>query len=229
MSTLMPPSLSFSTAILLGLLGATHCIGMCGGIAASVGISHTHKMRGIALTLSYNLGRITSYALAGALIGLLGHQFASGSAALIVRTLAGLLLIAMGLYVAQWSQLVARLEGAGGLLWRYLRPLAAHFLPADTLPRALALGLVWGWLPCGLVYSTLLWSAAAGNWLDSALLMIGFGLGTLPVMITTGLLAQQVRALMQRQGLRRGAGILIILFGIYTLPLAGLTGLSGTH
>ncbi len=222
----MTESLAFPTAVLLGLLGATHCVGMCGGIAATVGISHGQQQqaRGIGLTLSYNLGRILSYMVAGALIGLLGHQFASGTAALVMRTLAGLLLIAMGLYVAQWSLLVTRLEQAGGYLWRYLRPLAARLLPADTLPRALALGLIWGWLPCGLVYSTLLWSSAAGHWLDSALLMAGFGLGTLPAMVTTGLLAQQARALMQRQGLRRGAGVLIILFGIYTLPLTALTG-----
>lgn len=220
----MPDSLAFPTAILLGLLGATHCVGMCGGIAATVGLSHTHRARGVALTLSYNLGRIASYGLAGALIGLLGHQFAHGTSGLVMRTFAGVLLIAMGLYVAQWSQLIVRLEGIGGLLWRHLRPFASRLLPADTLPRALALGLLWGWLPCGLVYSTLLWSSAAGHWLDSALLMTGFGLGTLPVMVTTGLLAQQVRSLMQRQGLRRSAGVLIIAFGIYTIPLAGLIG-----
>lgn len=223
----MAEHLAFTTAVLLGLLGATHCVGMCGGIAATLGVSQNRGGRGLWLTLGYNLGRIASYSLAGALVGLLGHGFASSGGALLLRTLAGLLLIAMGLHVAQWSRLVTRLEQAGGLLWRYLRPLAARVMPANTLPRALALGLVWGWLPCGLVYSTLLWSSAAGHWFDSALLMAGFGLGTLPVMVTTGLLAQQVRALMQRQGLRRAAGVLIILFGLHTLPLEGLYQLFG--
>lgn len=220
----MPDSLAFSTALILGLLGATHCVGMCGGIAASVSMSQTKASRGFWLILTYNIGRISSYAMAGALIGLIGHQLSSAGATVVLRTMAGLLLIAMGCYVAQWWQLLTRLERAGGFLWRYLRPLAARFLPADTLPRALALGALWGWLPCGLVYSTLLWSSAAGHWLDSALLMVGFGIGTLPAMLTTGLLAQQVRLLMQKQGVRRGAGILIILFGIYTLPLGALAG-----
>ncbi|WP_432698626.1 sulfite exporter TauE/SafE family protein [Marinobacterium sp. YM272] len=219
-----PEPLQFSIALMIGLLGATHCVGMCGGIAASVSLSQGDSRRGIPLIIAYNIGRITSYAVAGALIGLLGYQISGGSTGIILRTLAAVLLILMGLYVAQWWQLLTRLERAGGLLWRYLRPLAAKLLPADTLPRALLLGTLWGWLPCGLVYSTLIWSSAAGHWYDSALLMIGFGLGTLPAMLTTGLLAQQVRSLMQRQGVRRGAGVLIILFGVYTLPISALTG-----
>ncbi|KEA62780.1 Heavy-metal-associated domain (N-terminus) and membrane-bounded cytochrome biogenesis cycZ-like domain, possible membrane copper tolerance protein [Marinobacterium lacunae] len=197
-------------------------MGMCGGLAASVSMGAPGSQRGFWLILAYNIGRISSYAAAGALIGLVGFQLKNSGAGIALRTLAGVLLIAMGLYVAQWWQVLTRLEQAGGLLWRHLRPIAARFLPADTLPRALTLGILWGWLPCGLVYSTLLWSSAAGHWLDSALLMIGFGIGTLPAMLTTGLLAQQVRALMQKQGLRRGAGILIILFGLYTLPLASV-------
>jgi len=217
----MTEPLAFSTALLLGLLGATHCVGMCGGIAAGVGMSNSRPGQSIRLLLAYNIGRISSYAAAGALVGLIGYRIGSGG--VVLRTLAGLLLIAMGLYVAQWWQVLTRLERAGGLLWRYLRPLAARFLPADTTPRALMLGLLWGWLPCGLVYSTLLWSSAAGHWFDSALLMIGFGIGTLPAMLTTGLLARQVRTLMQKQGVRQSAGILIILFGIYTLPIAALT------
>lgn len=216
--------LAFSMALLIGLLGATHCVGMCGGIAASVSMGQRDTRRGIPLIIAYNLGRISSYAVAGALIGLIGYQITSGGAGLVLRTLAGLLLILMGLYVAQWWQILTRLEHAGGILWRYLRPLASRLLPADTLPKALLLGALWGWLPCGLVYSTLIWSSAAGHWYDSALLMIGFGLGTLPAMLTTGLLAQQVRSLMQRQGVRSGAGLLIILFGVYTLPFSALAG-----
>lgn len=216
--------LAFSMALLIGLLGATHCVGMCGGIAASVSMGQNDTRRGIPLIIAYNIGRISSYAIAGALIGLVGYQVSSGGAGIALRTLAALLLILMGLYVAQWWQILTRLERAGGILWRYLRPLASRLLPADTLPRALLLGALWGWLPCGLVYSTLIWSSAAGYWYDSALLMIGFGLGTLPAMLTTGLLAQQVRSLMQRQGVRRGAGLLIILFGVYTLPFSALTG-----
>ncbi len=214
----MADTLAFTTAVLIGLLGTTHCVGMCGGLAASFSVGQQGSGNGLLLLGAYNLGRIASYALAGALVGLAGHLLASGPLAIALRTVAALLLIAMGLYVAQWWQGLTRLERAGGLIWRYLRPLASRLLPANTLPRALLLGTLWGWLPCGLVYSTLLWSAAAGHWLQSAWLMLGFGIGTLPAMLTTGLLAQQVRTLLQRQGVRQAAGVLIILFGVFTLP-----------
>lgn len=217
----IPDSLTFGTAILLGLLGATHCIGMCGGLAASISLGHNRQAQGTWLILAYNLGRIASYMAAGAVIGLAGHTLNSGMGALLLRTLAGLLLVAMGLYVAQLWLGLTRIERAGGLLWRFLRPLASRLLPANSAPRALSLGLVWGWLPCGLVYSTLLWSSAAGNWLHSAWLMAGFGIGTLPAMVTTGLMAQQVRQLLQRKDVRYGAGMLIILFGLLTIPWSG--------
>lgn len=210
-------------AILIGLLGATHCVGMCGGIAASVSMSQDDSRRGIPLVIAYNIGRISSYAVAGALIGLLGYQLSSGGVGILLRTLAGVLLILMGLYVAQWWQILTRLERAGGVLWRYLRPLASRLLPADTLPKALLLGGLWGWLPCGLVYTTLLWAGTAGgDSLTSASLMLVFGIGTLPALLTSALLARQLKQLLQRSGVRQGAGLLVILFGLATLPWTGL-------
>jgi sulfite exporter TauE/SafE len=219
----MTEPLLLTTAFLIGLLGSTHCIGMCGGIAASVGMNtQSGKYPAWLILLGYNLGRISSYTLAGALLGIAGAMVATGITGLILQTFAGLLLIAMGLYVGQWWFGITRLEKLGGHLWRHIQPYAARILPVRNPHQAILLGILWGWLPCGLVYSTLLWSSAAGSWQQSALLMATFGLGTLPAMFTTGLLARQVRSIMQKRLTRQLAGAVIIGFGIYTLPLNSL-------
>ncbi|KDE38541.1 Heavy-metal-associated domain (N-terminus) and membrane-bounded cytochrome biogenesis cycZ-like domain, possible membrane copper tolerance protein [Nitrincola lacisaponensis] len=223
----MTEPLLFTTALLIGLLGSTHCIGMCGGIAASVGLSTRQNGQSAWLILlGYNLGRIASYTLAGALLGIAGALVATGITGVLLQTLAGLLLIAMGLYVGQWWFGITRLESLGGHLWRHLQPVAARILPVRSPTQAVLLGIVWGWLPCGLVYSTLLWSSASGSWQQSALLMAAFGLGTLPAMFTTGLLARQVQAVMQKRLTRQLAGGVIILFGLYTLPWGRILNLS---
>lgn len=222
----MTETLSTLTALTLGLLGGAHCVGMCGGIAATVGIARPDsRTPAILMLLSYNGGRILSYACAGALLGGLGILVSGSLATQLLRTLAGLMLIAMGLYIARWWQGLVHLERAGNLFWRHLRPLASRLLPARSPVQALLLGLVWGWLPCGLIYSTLIWASAAGNWHDSAMLMFCFGLGTLPAMLTTGLLADQLRRLLARRITQQFAGLMIIAFGVYTLPLAGLAHL----
>ncbi|MCV6590886.1 MAG: sulfite exporter TauE/SafE family protein [Marinobacterium sp.] len=214
-------TLSLTTALLLGLLGGSHCIGMCGGIAATIGMGSQGQQRPLIL-LGYNLGRVCSYAVAGALVGSLSWLLRDQPIMLALRTLAGLMLIAMGLYVAQWWQGVTKLERGGQLLWRHIQPLAGRFLPARNLLQAFILGGLWGWLPCGLVYSTLIWTSAAGDWQQSASLMAAFGLGTLPTLLLTGLLAQQFKAMLQHRMTKSLFGSLIILFGLFTLPWTGL-------
>lgn len=208
------------SALILGLLGGGHCLGMCGGLmgALTLAIPKEQRSRRFRLLLAYNLGRILSYATAGLLIGLAGWAVANSPAALFMRVLAGLLLIAMGLYLAGWWSGLTRIERLGRGLWRYIQPLANRLLPVSSLPRALLLGALWGWLPCGLVYSTLLWSASQGNALDSALLMLAFGLGTWPVLLATGLAAERVTAILRKRSVRMAGGLLVILFGIWTLP-----------
>jgi len=225
-STMTEPLL-ISTAIMIGLLGSTHCIGMCGGIAASIGLQrHRSTLSNASFLMSYNLGRISSYAIAGALLGSVGALVATGTSGLILRSFAGFMLIAMGLYVGQWWLGITHLEKVGGKLWKLIGPSASRLMPVKTLPQALLLGVAWGWLPCGLVYSTLLWSSSAGSWQQGALLMAGFGLGTLPAMFTTGLLAQQVKALLQQKWTRKLSALVIIAFGIFTLPLSELISIS---
>jgi uncharacterized protein len=208
------------SAIILGLLGGGHCLGMCGGLmgALTLAIPKEQRSRRFRLLLAYNLGRILSYATAGLLIGLAGWAMANSPGAMIMRVIASLLLIAMGLYLAGWWSGLTRIESLGRGLWRHIQPFASRLLPVSSMPRALLLGALWGWLPCGLVYSTLLWSASQGNALDSALLMLAFGLGTWPVLLATGLAAERTTALLRKRGVRMAGGLLVILFGIWTMP-----------
>ncbi|WP_165671035.1 sulfite exporter TauE/SafE family protein [Metapseudomonas otitidis] len=208
------------SALILGLLGGGHCIGMCGGLmgALTLAIPPKQRARRLRLLLAYNLGRILSYATAGLLIGLAGWAVANSPAATAMRVVAGLLLVCMGLYLAGWWSGLTRIEALGRGLWRHIQPVASRLLPVSTVPRALLLGALWGWLPCGLVYSTLLWSASQGSAGDSALLMLAFGLGTWPVLLATGLAAERLTALLRKRGVRITGGVLVMLFGIWTLP-----------
>ena len=217
MPELVAPLLS---ALILGLLGGGHCLGMCGGLMSALTLAIPPEQRAwrLRLLLAYNLGRILSYAAAGLLIGLAGWAVASSPAAMLLRVLAGLLLIAMGLYLAGWWSGLTRIEAVGRHLWRHLQPVASRLMPVSSLPRALLLGAVWGWLPCGLVYSTLLWASSQGSPGESALLMLAFGLGTWPVLLATGMAAERLTALLRRRGVRIAGGLLVILFGIWTLP-----------
>lgn len=217
MPDLLPQLLS---ALVLGLLGGGHCLGMCGGLmgALTLAIPPEQRARRMRLLLAYNLGRILSYAAAGLLIGLAGWAVASSPAAMLLRVIAGLLLIAMGLYLAGWWNGLTRIEALGRHLWRHLQPIASRLMPVSSLPRALLLGAIWGWLPCGLVYSTLLWASSQGSPTDSALLMLAFGLGTWPVLLATGMAAERITALLRQRGVRIAGGLLVILFGLWTLP-----------
>ena len=208
------------SALILGLLGGGHCLGMCGGLMGALTLAIPPEQRGrrLQLLLAYNFGRILSYASAGLLFGLAGWAVASSPAAMLLRIVAGLLLISMGLYLGGWWSGLTRIEALGRGLWRHIQPVASRLLPVSSLPRALLLGALWGWLHCGLVYSTLLWAASQGDALDSGLLMLAFGLGTWPVLLATGMAAERLTALLRRRGVRMAGGLLVILFGLWTLP-----------
>lgn len=217
MTDLLPQLIS---ALILGLLGGGHCLGMCGGLmgALSLAIPAERRHQRLRLLVAYNAGRILSYTAAGLLLGLAGWALASGPLATVLRSIAGLLLIAMGLYLAGWWSGLTRIEALGRGLWRRLQPITRRFMPITNVPRALLLGGLWGWLPCGLVYSTLLWAASQGDALRSAALMFAFGLGTLPVLLATGLAAERLVGLLRKRGVRVAGGLLVVLFGLWTLP-----------
>jgi len=227
----------FAAAFGLGFLGSSHCLAMCGGIAGALGMGTgtVSGRRRLLLAAGFNLGRITSYAVIGLLLGGL-VQWGTGAASTLLaplRLLAGLLLIAMGCYVAGWWLGLTRLEMLAMPLWRRLQPLAAQLMPVSSLRAALALGAVWGWLPCGLVYSTLAWAASSGNAAATALAMFAFGLGTLPAMLGMTWVGERLGRLRQATALRAAAGVLLILFGAWTawavLPLETGNGHHAHH
>lgn len=225
----MPVDATFLSAFLVGLLGGVHCVGMCGGIvgALSFGLPESVRARrtaGLPYILAYNLGRICSYTLAGALMGGVGVLAANLTsvhhAQQILQLLAGLFMSALGLYLAGWWSGIRVIERAGGVIWRRIQPFGRRLLPVHSPGQAFALGLLWGWLPCGLVYSVLIWAIAAGSSARGALLMLSFGVGTLPLLFAMGMSATRLAALVQRRGARAVAGVLVLAFGIYTLVMA---------
>ena len=225
----MTPDLLYPAAFLIGLTGGVHCFGMCGGIvgALTLGLPPTpgHPLRTrLPFLLAYNLGRITSYVTAGTLAGGVGawaaHLISVHHAQLGLQIIAGLFMILLGLYLAGWLTVLSRLEQAGGALWRRIEPLGRRFFPVRTPLQSLGIGLVWGWLPCGLVYSVLVWAVGAGGALEGGFLLLSFGLGTLPTLLAMGTVAATLAGFMRRRGVRAAAGALVILFGIYEISLA---------
>ena len=219
----------FLAAFLIGLSGGAHCFGMCGGIvgALTLGLPATPDrplLGRLPFLLAYNLGRLLSYVVAGMLAGGVGawatHLMSVHQAQLTLQLLAGLFMILLGLYLAGWWAGLARLERAGGRLWRRIEPLGRRLLPVRTPARALGIGLVWGWLPCGLVYSVLVWAMGAGGALNGGLLMLCFGLGTLPALLAMGAFAATLANFMRQPSMRRVVGALVIGFGVYEIALA---------
>ena len=213
------------SALVVGLLGGVHCAGMCGGIVGALSLG-AREGRQLPLLLAYNVGRISSYTLAGALMGALGFFFSGllpvQVAQRVLLTLAGLFLVLMGLYLGGWSHALARLEKAGGLLWRRIEPLGRGLLPVRNVRQGLLLGALWGWLPCGLVYSALVWTVSAGGALQGAALMFAFGLGTLPNLLLMGVAAQQLNRWIRHPMVRRLAGLTVVGFGVVILSDAWL-------
>lgn len=217
--------LSIATAFLVGLFASVHCLAMCGGLANAFGLSSPKGTVGnnMLRICAYNGGRIASYALAGLLVGQLGSWLSANAQLIVIlRSMAGLILVALGCYLAGWWMGLSLLERAGAVLWRRVQPFTQVLLPIQGSPQAFLLGMLWGWLPCGLVYSVLTWSLLAGDSLQSALIMIMFGLGTLPVMLVSGNLAQQLGKFLGNKRYRYAIAIVIILFGLWTLISAWL-------
>jgi len=217
----------FLAVFLVGLLGGVHCVGMCGGIIGALSVQGVGRAPW-RLHLAYNLGRIVSYAMAGALVGSLGGLgLAFGplaSTQLAFYVLANVMLVALGIYLMGFTRILGFAERFGHGLWRRLQPLTARFLPARTIRQAFPLGMLWGWLPCGLVYSVLTTALVSGSAARGALAMLVFGLGTLPNLLLAGLLLTRFRRFAQAPAARMLAGCLVLGFGIYGLANASSLG-----
>jgi len=211
-------------ALLIGFLGSGHCLVMCGGIVGALQLAMPAQSttKKLVLQLTLSAGRLTTYAVFGALVGYAGVSAMqlAGASMLWLRLVAGILLIMMALYISRlWFGLLL-LEKAGQTLWHYVQPLSRRFLPLDSLTKAYAYGLCWGALPCGLVYSALGWSLASGSASAGAALMLAFGLGTLPAILLTGSAAQLMGKLKSHNAVRYTAAAMLAIYGGYTIWLA---------
>jgi sulfite exporter TauE/SafE len=212
-------------AFAVGFMGSLHCIGMCGGISSALSTAITpHQAnplwRQLVYQLLYSIGRIASYATAGGIVGLVGatlyHQIAPSGPSYL-RIFAGAMMILLGFYLSGWWKILNYLERAGTRVWKRIAPLTRRFIPVDKPHKALILGYLWGWLPCGLVYSALAWSLGSGSAANGALLMFYFGLGTLPALISIGTFSHVLSDFARSHKTRAFAALMLMGFGIWTI------------
>jgi sulfite exporter TauE/SafE len=219
----------FLAIFLVGLLGGTHCVGMCGGIVGALAAQDAAGRAAWPLQVAYNLGRISSYVLAGAVVGAIGGLSMAFSPVASVQlgfyVLANVMLVALGFYLMGFTRFLAFTERFGQILWKRIRPLTSRFVPVRRFSQALPLGMLWGWLPCGLVYSVLATAMVSGSPARGALAMLVFGLGTLPNLLLAGILLSRFRRFAQAPAVRVCSGLLVLCFGVWGLTNAG--GLGG--
>nr|WP_258240329.1 sulfite exporter TauE/SafE family protein [Pseudidiomarina homiensis] len=214
-------TLDLFAAFLMGLAGAGHCLMMCGGLAGAIHHQQS-KVANLSALLFYNAGRLSSYMIAGALVGLLSQAAISGfsPALLTLRFLAAFFLIALGCYLGGWWLGLSKLEHLGRPLWQRLAPYAGKLRQSNSLMSRYVAGMVWGWLPCGLVYSALSWSALSASPVNGALYMLAFGLGTLPAMLAFGWFSGALQSILKGQGFRQAMGVLMIVYGLWVAIIA---------
>ncbi|RUO78134.1 sulfite exporter TauE/SafE family protein [Idiomarina seosinensis] len=200
----------------MGLAGAGHCLAMCGGIASAIGVQN--RLSNIVL---YNFGRMLSYILLGAIVGGAVALIAPDSphTTKLLRWLAVIFLLALGLYFTGWWPVLTKLEQAAKPVWQQIKRLAPKPQQSSTGANRVAVlfaGAVWGWLPCGLVYSALSYAAISGSATGGGLIMAAFAIGTFPAMIGAGYFSHAMRAILQAQGFRTAIGLLLIIYSLWT-------------
>ncbi len=208
-----------------GLLGSVHCLAMCGGLSGALAYSTANQSANngrkiFYYQLFYNLGRITTYIILGALMAVLGDFLAAalGNYGIkIIRHIAGLLIIGLGFYITKWWSGISKIEQIGAKLWNKIAPFMKKLLPVRTPLHAVGIGLLWGFLPCGLVYSTLSLATASTSPFYGAAIMAAFGIGTLPSMLATGVFAKQLSSFVRQEKVQVFSGIMIILMGLWTI------------
>ncbi|MBF0184435.1 MAG: sulfite exporter TauE/SafE family protein [Magnetococcales bacterium] len=218
----MPPS--HIEPLVIGLFSTLHCLVMCGGIVAALTVSlpvavRQEPRRLLAYLIAYNLGRLFSYAMAGLLAGLFGETVVNlfnlgPEHGRFLYLISSVILVGMGLYVAGWLPGIAWLEHLGTRIWNHIEPFAQRLLPVQSRLQALLFGTIWGWFPCGLTYSVLLWSALSGSMLKGALAMAAFGVGTLPGLFMASYFSGQLSYWRQHRMVKKLLGVGIVLLAL---------------
>ncbi len=213
-------------AFFIGLFSSIHCVSMCGSIIGTLSLSLKPEIRAtkskmIAFIFSYNFGRIFSYMLAGLIIGLIeslltlplgeehGHRY--------LEVISALIITGAGFYIAGWFPNFAYIEKTGSRFWKTIEPYGRKLIPVATLPQAFMFGMVWGWIPCGLVYTALALAATSGDITTSTLIMLAFGLGTLPAVASTGIVSTFISRINNLHSAKQIVGMLLVLVAIYSV------------
>jgi hypothetical protein len=216
-------STSYLVALIMGLFSALHCLGMCGSIIGTLTLSLRREIRDnkaqlLPFVLFYNFGRISSYTLAGYVAGLVHNvlmlPLGEGQGHRILQIVSALIMAGAGLHIAGWFPRFAYIEKGGGLIWAKLEPFGRRLIPVQTLPQAYIFGMIWGWLPCGLVYAAVTLATTAGNEVRGALTMLAFGIGTLPAVVSVGLMTSLLVRLSSMKKFRQFAGISLIILAL---------------
>ncbi|HMQ84049.1 MAG TPA: sulfite exporter TauE/SafE family protein [Saprospiraceae bacterium] len=205
------------TAFSIGLLGSLHCVGMCGPIALSLPYQgqrkyHWHAVWNVTL---YNIGRVISYSLLGLVIGLFGKGFFLAGLQSWLSIAIGIFLLVVALFSINVEQQLLRLNWMFRLN-HWVKIQLGHLLRQPGHFNLLGIGLLNGLLPCGLVYVAIVGALSTGNFIDSSLYMIGFGLGTIPLMLSAALGAQLI-GLGWRRRLRRVMPFFLVAFAVLFL------------
>jgi sulfite exporter TauE/SafE len=210
---------SYLAAFVIGLFSSLHCIGMCGSIIGTLTYSLSQELRNnkrilFSIILSYNLGRVASYAIAGAVVGLLSLPFSQGMAYRFLQLVSAAIMTGAGLYIGGWFPRFAYIEKMGSRFWKLIEPFGRKMIPVKTRSQAMLFGMVWGWLPCGLIYTALALSATTGNVMHSSMTMLAFGLGTLPAVVGVGIMTTLLARLSKARLFKQIVGILFIVFAL---------------
>lgn len=214
---------TFSQGLLIGLFSSVHCIGMCGGLSASLGLAipkETSRIIRISYVALFGIGRITQYLVIVSCFFIASHFFQQAIPAFsgkVARSIAGLMLIAIGLYIGQWWVGLKKIEAAFAPLWQIISPILKTLIPIQSLARAFGVGFLWGALPCGLVFSSALWAGNESSFSLALVGMLGFGCGTLPSVMLSGTLAAEVAPILRHPTFRTMGAIALIIFGLWTL------------
>ncbi|OQW77502.1 MAG: hypothetical protein BVN35_05115 [Proteobacteria bacterium ST_bin11] len=212
---------SYLAAFVMGLFSSLHCIGMCGSIIGTLTYSlkpelRNDKRRLFGIVLNYNIGRVLSYAMAGALVGILEAfltlPFAQGQAHRFLQLLSAVVMAGAGLYLGGWFPYFAYIEKMGARFWKLIEPFGRRLIPVQNRTQALLFGMVWGWLPCGLIYTALALAVTTGSITHSALTMLAFGLGTLPAVMGVGIMTSLLARLSKIRHFKHAVAALFIIF-----------------
>ena len=208
---------SYLAAFFVGLAGSVHCLGMCGGIMSAFTFANAPESNKQLMSWAYNVGRICTYTVLGGIVGEIGNI---GSVRLaidkdILNTLSLIFMLLLALYISDIWKVLNHLEKLGNIFWRYIRPLSQLLIPIKSPFSALVYGMLWGFLPCGLIYSALTWSLASGDFVEGALMMLSFGIGTLPSLLIVSLGWYTIAPILQSQLFRKIIALFIVLIAIY--------------